>query len=180
MTYPLINFLTSQRAKEIVGRILCLPMQVLDAEYQFDRLKLSIHYVAHTRVDFRELISKLFAVFRTCIWMKKVNTNLIFDARECDVISLRTGQLPLSLVIAQQPQQQQQQQQQVLGIPPVVRTSPTSIGTPIHSSPTANGSPGRTTTSPTMKALLSTVGDAAVVLDIPVIVRGGEDGYDSA
>jgi hypothetical protein len=167
-----------------VGRILCLPMTVLDAEYQFDRLKLSIHYVAHTRVDFRELISKLFAAFRTCIWMKKVNTNLVFDASEADVISLRTGQLPLSLVTAkrqqqlkaQQPSMQQHQQSMLVGIPPAVRMSPTSIGTPIHTSPTSNCPPGRV--SPTIKGI--SAADPTVVRDIPVIVRGGEDGYDSA
>lgn len=38
--------------------------------------------------------------------MKKINTNLIFDARKCDVISLRTGQLPMSVVIAQKQEQQ--------------------------------------------------------------------------
>ncbi len=143
-------------------------MTVLDAEYQFDRLKLSIHYVAHTRVDFRELISKLFAAFRTCIWMKKVNTNLVFDAREADVISLRTGQLPLSLVSAQQ-----KQQSFMVGIPTAVRTSPTSIGTPIYTSPTSGGASRRTN-----KGVYAA--DPAVVRDIPVIVRGGEDGYDSA
>ncbi|KAB5593563.1 hypothetical protein CTheo_3029 [Ceratobasidium theobromae] len=37
-----------------------LPMEVIDAEYQWDRRKLTFYYVADRRIDFRELVRELF------------------------------------------------------------------------------------------------------------------------
>ena len=50
-----------ERAREMY----CLPMTLVDAEYQFDRLKLTLHYSASRRIDFRELVRDLFAIFKT-------------------------------------------------------------------------------------------------------------------
>ena len=50
-----------ERAREMY----CLPMTLVDAEYQFDRLKLTLHYSASRRIDFRELVRELFAIFKT-------------------------------------------------------------------------------------------------------------------
>jgi hypothetical protein len=68
-------------------------MRIVDAEYQFDRAKITFYYTANLRVDFRELISKLFSIFQTRVWLKKLNTNLVFDPPQYAVSALRTGVL---------------------------------------------------------------------------------------
>ncbi|KAI7881466.1 PSP1-domain-containing protein [Lichtheimia hyalospora FSU 10163] len=50
-----------------------LPMQVLRAEYQWDRRKLTFHFTAEERVDFRELVRELFKLYKTRIWMCAIN-----------------------------------------------------------------------------------------------------------
>ena len=46
-----------------------LPMEVVDAEYQWDRRKLTFYFVADRRIDFRELVRELFKIYKTRIWM---------------------------------------------------------------------------------------------------------------
>jgi len=46
-----------------------LQMEVVDAEYQWDRRKLTYFFVADRRIDFRELVRELFKVYKTRIWM---------------------------------------------------------------------------------------------------------------
>ncbi|KAI8321275.1 PSP1-domain-containing protein [Martensiomyces pterosporus] len=46
-----------------------LSMSVVDAEFQFDRRKLTFYFTADRRVDFRELVRELFKHFKTRIWM---------------------------------------------------------------------------------------------------------------
>ncbi|KAJ9078030.1 hypothetical protein DSO57_1011074 [Entomophthora muscae] len=46
-----------------------LPMEVVDAEYQWDRRKLTFFFIADERVDFRELVKDLFKMYKTRIWM---------------------------------------------------------------------------------------------------------------
>jgi cell fate regulator YaaT (PSP1 superfamily) len=53
-----------------------LPMKILEAEYQFDRHKLVFFFEAERRIDFRDLVSELFSLYKTRIWMQQVN-NLI-------------------------------------------------------------------------------------------------------
>ncbi|KAJ3396375.1 hypothetical protein HDU92_003217 [Lobulomyces angularis] len=50
-----------------------LPMEVVDAEYQWDRRKLTLYFVADRRIDFRELVRDLFKIYKTRIWMCAVN-----------------------------------------------------------------------------------------------------------
>jgi hypothetical protein len=45
-----------------------LPMEVVDAEYQWDRRKLTFYFVADRRIDFRELVRELFKIYKTRIW----------------------------------------------------------------------------------------------------------------
>ncbi|CAO3637964.1 unnamed protein product [Cunninghamella echinulata] len=54
-----------------------LPMQVVNAEYQWDRRKLTFYFLADQRIDFRELVRELFKIYKTRIWMcaLKSNTN---------------------------------------------------------------------------------------------------------
>lgn len=46
-----------------------LTMEVVDAEYQWDRRKLTFYFVADRRIDFRELVRELFKIYKTRIWM---------------------------------------------------------------------------------------------------------------
>jgi hypothetical protein len=49
-----------------------LVMSVIDAEYQFDRKKLTFYYDATERQDFRDLVRDLYKIYRARIWMSKV------------------------------------------------------------------------------------------------------------
>ncbi|KAI9183905.1 hypothetical protein H9P43_002957 [Blastocladiella emersonii ATCC 22665] len=49
------------------------PMEVVDAEYQWDRRKLTFYFVSDTRIDFRELVRDLFKIYKTRIWMCAVS-----------------------------------------------------------------------------------------------------------
>ncbi|GAA6029085.1 hypothetical protein JCM8097_001586 [Rhodosporidiobolus ruineniae] len=46
-----------------------LPMEVIDAEWQYDRRKLTFYYTAEQRVDFRELVRELFRIWKTRVWL---------------------------------------------------------------------------------------------------------------
>jgi hypothetical protein len=46
-----------------------LPMEILDAEFQHDRAKLTVFYKSEKRVDFRAFVRELFTVFKCRIWM---------------------------------------------------------------------------------------------------------------
>jgi cell fate regulator YaaT (PSP1 superfamily) len=50
-------------------------MNVVDAEYQFDRHKLTFFFEANGRVDFRELVRDLFSIYKTRIWMQQIDKN---------------------------------------------------------------------------------------------------------
>ncbi|EQC42118.1 hypothetical protein SDRG_00958 [Saprolegnia diclina VS20] len=50
-----------------------LPMVVLDAEFQFDRHKLTFFFQAQRRIDFRELVRDLFGLYKTRIWLQQVS-----------------------------------------------------------------------------------------------------------
>lgn len=49
-----------------------LGMKLVDAEYQFDKNKLTIYFTAEQRVDFRELVKDLAAIFRTRIELRQI------------------------------------------------------------------------------------------------------------
>ncbi|KAK9460997.1 PSP1 C-terminal conserved region-domain-containing protein [Lipomyces oligophaga] len=51
-----------------------LEMNLRDAEYQWDRRKLTFFYTATRRIDFRDLVRDLFKVYKTRIWMCAVST----------------------------------------------------------------------------------------------------------
>ncbi|KAF9952413.1 hypothetical protein BGZ72_006314 [Mortierella alpina] len=53
-----------------------LPMEVVDAEFQWDRRKLTFYFQAEHRIDFRELVRDLFKTYKTRIWMYAVNGSL--------------------------------------------------------------------------------------------------------
>lgn len=51
-----------------------LPMEVAEAEYQFDRRKLTFYFTAEGRIDFRILVRDLFKLFKTRIWLKQLSS----------------------------------------------------------------------------------------------------------
>ncbi|KAG2172493.1 hypothetical protein INT44_006666, partial [Umbelopsis vinacea] len=71
-----ITSLVNKGEDETKARLLCqnkvrqkkLPMEVVDAEYQWDRRKLTFYFVADRRIDFRELVRDLFKIYKTRIW----------------------------------------------------------------------------------------------------------------
>ncbi|GAN06614.1 PSP1-domain-containing protein [Mucor ambiguus] len=56
-----------------------LPMEVVDAEYQWDRRKLTFYFEAENRIDFRELVRELFKIYKTRIWMCVVTAPITID-----------------------------------------------------------------------------------------------------
>lgn len=49
-----------------------MPMQIVDAEYQWDRRKLTFYFKADKRIDFRDLTKENFRIFKSRIWMAMV------------------------------------------------------------------------------------------------------------
>lgn len=46
-----------------------LPMEIVSAEYQWDRNKLTFYFKSDKRIDFRELVKELYKTYKTRIWM---------------------------------------------------------------------------------------------------------------
>ncbi|QLL31213.1 hypothetical protein HG536_0B00740 [Torulaspora globosa] len=61
-----------------------LNIKILNAEFQFDRKKLTFYYVCEERNDFRELIKELFKFYKTRIWLCAIPNNLGIDAKYYD------------------------------------------------------------------------------------------------
>lgn len=78
-----------------------LPMVILDAEYQFDRHKLVYFFEADRRIDFRDLVSDLFSMYKTRIWMQQVDTSVLPDHDLRMHIARSAGFLPSSYNVAQ-------------------------------------------------------------------------------
>lgn len=49
-----------------------LPMKLIDVEYTFDNSKIIFYFTAEGRVDFRELVKNLAAIFRTRIELRQI------------------------------------------------------------------------------------------------------------
>ncbi len=49
-----------------------MPMKLVDVEYTFDRNKIIFYFTAEGRVDFRELVKDLAAIFRTRIELRQI------------------------------------------------------------------------------------------------------------
>ncbi|TRM62812.1 PSP1 C-terminal conserved region-domain-containing protein [Schizophyllum amplum] len=56
-----------------------LPMEVIDAEYQWDRRKLTFYFIAEKRIDFRELVRELFRLYKTRIWMASLQGGVSYE-----------------------------------------------------------------------------------------------------
>ncbi|MDQ1267137.1 MAG: hypothetical protein QG635_2291 [Bacteroidota bacterium] len=62
-----------KRTKELVNQFK-LDMKIADAEWQFDRQRLTIYFTAPMRIDFRELVKELARNFRTRIELRQIST----------------------------------------------------------------------------------------------------------
>lgn len=62
-------FLSLSRDARLTPPSADLAMEITDAEWQWDRRKLTFFYLADQRVDFRELVRELFRLYKTRIWM---------------------------------------------------------------------------------------------------------------
>ena len=61
-----------------------LNIKILNAEFQFDRKKLTFYYICEERNDFRELIKELFKFYKTRIWLCAIPNNLDIDTQYYD------------------------------------------------------------------------------------------------
>ncbi|SSD58943.1 uncharacterized protein SCODWIG_00704 [Saccharomycodes ludwigii] len=61
-----------------------LNIKILNAEFQFDRKKLTFYYICEERNDFRELIKELFKFYKTRIWLCALPNNLEIDSKYYD------------------------------------------------------------------------------------------------
>lgn len=71
-----------------------LPMKVSDAEWQWDKRKLTIYFTAEQRVDFRALVRDLAGVFRTRIELRQIGAR--DEARRLDGVGRCGRQLCIS------------------------------------------------------------------------------------
>ncbi|KAI1315133.1 hypothetical protein EDD11_001280 [Mortierella claussenii] len=114
-----VSQLVNKNQDEIKAMMVCqtkvrqkrLPMEVVDAEYQWDRRKLTFYFIAERRIDFRELVRDLFKIYKTRIWMYAVSPSMA----QASAAALRSSSPPPTL--SQQPQQQQQQQGSSVTVP---------------------------------------------------------------
>jgi len=74
-------------------------MVVLDAEYQFDRHKLTFYFEANNRIDFRDMVTELFAHFKTRIWMQQVDTSDVDPNEYGAVLARSAGFCPMNRLV---------------------------------------------------------------------------------
>ena len=63
---------SSNKKKEKEAFKVCLEMKLIDVEYTFDNNKVLFYFTADGRIDFRELVKDLAAVFKTRIELRQV------------------------------------------------------------------------------------------------------------
>lgn len=62
-----------ERSREMVEKF-TLDMKITDAEWQFDRHRLTIFFTAPARVDFRDLVKEMARVFKTRIELRQISS----------------------------------------------------------------------------------------------------------
>lgn len=75
---------TPKLSSNNVSNSVNLNIKILNAEFQFDRKKLTFYYVCEERNDFRELIKELFKFYKTRIWLCAIPNNLDIDRKYYD------------------------------------------------------------------------------------------------
>ncbi|KAK3840280.1 MAG: PSP1 C-terminal conserved region-domain-containing protein [Linnemannia elongata] len=108
--------LVSKNQDEIEAMIMCqtkvrqkrLPMEVVNAEYQWDRRKLTFYFTAEKRIDFRELVRDLFKMYKTRIWMYALSPSMANNTNT----GLQSSSPPPTPTAHQHPHHHHQQQRQ--------------------------------------------------------------------
>jgi hypothetical protein len=62
-------------ARHLARNVYHIPFDIHNVEYQFDRHKLTIHYDAKTRVEYKNFVNDLFNTFKSRIWMERIGGN---------------------------------------------------------------------------------------------------------
>lgn len=62
-----------QKTRDLVPQY-NLDMKIVDAEWQFDRQRLTIYFTAPQRIDFREFVKELAKIFKTRIELRQIST----------------------------------------------------------------------------------------------------------
>ncbi len=86
--------LETAREKEYEAIAICqekaeehnLPMKLVDVEYQFDGNKITFYFTSETRIDFRELVRDLAAIFKTRIDLRQIGVR--DEARRFDGVGM--------------------------------------------------------------------------------------------
>ncbi|KAF9419729.1 hypothetical protein BGZ76_004217 [Entomortierella beljakovae] len=121
-----ISQLANKNQDEIKAMLVCqtkvrqkkLPMEVVDAEYQWDRRKLTFYFRAEHRIDFRELVRDLFKIYKTRIWMYAVSPSMASAlAQEANVAANQPRSLPSPVASPISPRVQQSANQYPLQQP---------------------------------------------------------------
>lgn len=106
--YQIVNKQSDEDKAKKVGSVKVesfkLDMRVVDAEYQWDRRKLTFYYTASHRIDFRELVRELFRIYKTRIWMCATvadNEPSVDDSSDLGFSSLSLNRGSLSPVTSQ-------------------------------------------------------------------------------
>ncbi|KAI5172048.1 hypothetical protein NEFER03_1293 [Nematocida sp. LUAm3] len=64
-----------------------LSMEIIGAEYQWDRNKLTFYFRSEKRIDFRDLVKELYKMYKTRIWMcaveKKAEKTIVMKHEPC-------------------------------------------------------------------------------------------------
>ncbi len=81
--------LQAARAKALAHQ---LPMELLQAEFQFDRTKLTLHYKSDIYIDFSVFMSELYVIYKVPVWMKLAVHDPLYVPRKFATLSLSTGQ----------------------------------------------------------------------------------------
>ncbi len=59
-------------ARHLARNVYRINLHVRDAEYQFDRHKITIYFEAKNRVDYREFVQDIYSTFKARVWMERV------------------------------------------------------------------------------------------------------------
>jgi len=58
--------------EDLLNNLYEIPVQVVDAEFQFDRKKLTVYYGSEYSVNFRPFIRELYCLYKSRIWLERV------------------------------------------------------------------------------------------------------------
>ncbi len=94
-----VKRIEKHRQWEIEARTLCeakissfnIPMNLVDAEYRFDELKLTFFFTADGRVDFRDLVRNLASAFHIRIELRQIGAR--DEVKRCDGFGICGRQL---------------------------------------------------------------------------------------